>query len=800
MQDPKLVAASAIALAVTLFAILSMRQVARRIGLVDKPDARKHHRGHIPLIGGMCFFIGTLVGLSYLGYLDRFSMSLMAGSTLIVLTGIVDDFSGLSVRSRLLAEAGAAGLVIAASGCYVDQLGPVFGDHHLALGVVGIPLTIIAVIGIINAFNMLDGIDGLAASMAMASIATILLFNDGGWSVPGVLLLLQVLFAALIPYLFVNMGWPDGRKVFMGDAGSTLIGFLLAWSLIYLSRRGVARLAPVDALWCVAIPVMDTLAVMYRRMRQGGSPFKPDRQHIHHLLLDAGMPSRIVLLLIVTTAGILGVLGHALHGAPAIVSALAFVAILVAYVLWLPPLVALPRFAEYLLSPGMIRVAAIMGNRDHGGRPQRESGYPSEEEENVAVASGHPDALDAAEAQGPLKALCLLADPSDGIRIAPIAQQLSQDDRFESTTVCVTTALGQETEETLQLFGARADHRLEIVDSTGDEVDITSAALGGMKRVLNEVDPDVVLVPGESAASLATTLAAYYREIPVVCIEAEPSGAAPDPHAPVESNRGIVRALASLHVAQSTQAGQHLIDIGVPAERVLVAGDTSSNALHAMLRQVRHDPLLRHGLAQRFSYLRAGSPLLLVIARDLSTDDFEALAGALWALARQRPDVDIICPAHMGCHVRHGVRGLLGELHNVHPVEPLDYLASAYLLNAAYLTLAGCDVLVELIDIGKPMLLVGGEVDAARNTVSASIAHAGSNEVEIADRILTLLDEGVAYEAMCTAPGNDEGDACQRVLDALTSLRPTADMPSAMPSPGVVMPVRPGLQSVQEMS
>src|SRR5678816_4018136 len=282
MDDAKLVAASAISLAVTLFALFSMRPIARRFGLVDRPDQRKTHRGRVPLVGGLCFFLGTVVGLVYLGYIDRFIASLLVPCALIVITGAVDDLHNLSVRSRLMIQACAAGMVIAASGVYLDYTGPIFAGHGLDLGVLGIPVTLIAVIGLINAFNMLDGIDGLAASLAMVSIGAIMLFANVGWPMLGVMLLLQVLFASLIPYLFVNMGWPDGHKVFMGDAGSTLIGFLLGWSLIFLSHRGVERIAPVDALWCVALPVMDTLAVMARRIRKGVSPFKADRQHLHH--------------------------------------------------------------------------------------------------------------------------------------------------------------------------------------------------------------------------------------------------------------------------------------------------------------------------------------------------------------------------------------------------------------------------------------------------------------------------------------------------------------------------------------
>src|SRR6478672_1877547 len=332
MEEAKLVAASAIALAVTLFAIFSLRPLARRLGLVDKPGGRKAHRGHVPLIGGLCFFFGTVVGLAYLGYVDGFVASLLVPCALIVMTGAVDDLNNLSVKSRLVIQASTAWLVIGATGVYLDSAGHLLGDQVLQLGVIGIPITIVAVIGLVNAFNMMDGIDGLAAGMAMVTIGTIMLFANGAWPVIGVVLLLQVLFAALVPYLCVNLGWPDGRKVFMGDAGSTLIGFLMAWSLIYLSHHGVNRLAPVDALWCVALPVMDTLGVMIRRIRKRVSPFKPDRQHLHHLLQDTGCSPRTTLATIVVSSGVLGLIGYALRNAPEFVSGGVFLVLLGLYV------------------------------------------------------------------------------------------------------------------------------------------------------------------------------------------------------------------------------------------------------------------------------------------------------------------------------------------------------------------------------------------------------------------------------------------------------------------------------------
>ncbi|GAB2496488.1 hypothetical protein GCM10027084_07150 [Pseudoxanthomonas sangjuensis] len=538
MRDPKLIAASAIALAVTLFAIFSIRPWARTIGLIDRPGNRKQHRGRIPLVGGLCFFLGTLVGLTYLGYLDRFVTSLMAGAVVIVVAGVFDDAHDLSVRARLFIEGGATLLVVALSGIYVRNLGDfaVVGDPF-GLGPFAIPFTVVAVVGLINAFNMLDGIDGLAATVAMICIGAILLFDERH-SAPSVLFLLQVLFAALIPYLCVNLGWPDGRKIFMGDAGSTLIGFLLAWSLIYLSHPRVARMAPVDVMWCVAVPVMDTLSVMYRRLRNGGSPFRADRQHLHHLLLDAGLSPRVTLLCIALLCGALALLGYGMRKLPEPSRATAFLACLVAYVLWLSPMLARRR------------------------RAATAPGADGEATEPAAPLAEDLAAVDGAAPHAPVKALCVLADGRDAHQLAPIAQRLARDARFEST-LCVAQAAERTTARVLDAFDLVAD--IEVPSQPSGQSGTQAMPLDGLQRVMGDVRPDLVLVPGDTDATLTTALAAHYSQVPVVCVDAA--------HARDEPGRRIARALAALHVAPDESTSQRLIDEGVPADRVLVAGD-----------------------------------------------------------------------------------------------------------------------------------------------------------------------------------------------------------------------------------
>ena len=780
MDDAKLVAASAIALAVTLFAIFSMRPLARRLGLVDRPGERKYHRGRVPLVGGLCFFFGTVVGLIYLGYVDRLVASLLVPCTLIVMTGVVDDLYELSVKSRLIIQACAAFMVVAATGVYFDHSGLLLAGHELRFGVLGVPITIVAVMGLMNAFNMLDGLDGLAASLAMVSIAAILFFfANTSWPMLSVVLLLQILFAALIPYLCVNLGWPDGRKIFMGDAGSTLIGFLLAWSLIFLSHDDVGRLAPVDALWCVALPVMDTLGVMYRRTRKGLSPFKPDRQHLHHLLLDAGCSSRIVLTVIVAMSGLLAMSGYALREAPEMLSALVFAAVLAAYIL---------RFDAVL---EWLR-AARLSRGGQGATP-----VPAVQPQAAAMTAEASAAMPA-HAPGVLKTLCVMTNSPDALQIGPIARQLARDARFEAK-VCVAASTDQASEQVLDLFDIEPDAHLDIAESDGQLTDISSAALGGMKRVLSEFEPDVVLVPGDAPTTLATTLAAFYQQIPVVCVESGSSGEQAAAHLLDDASRKITCTLATLHLTPNESGSESLIAEGVPAERIMVTGNTAVEALRTAEERIERDVVLKHDLSQGFSFLRADSPLLLVANCTGMGDSFEAVRRALRRVAMQRPDVDIVCVVDQHGDAPGG--DLLHVCPNIHLIAPTDYLGFAYLLNQAYLIIAASnEMAVEAASLAKPVLLMQHDTEPHAAVEAGNVQRVGIDERAIAAGALDLLANPGAYQAMCVASNDDgDGDACLRIIEVLANLRPIVPMTINEPRTPRLQ-VNPAVEGIREAS
>lgn len=286
--------------------------ISKPFGLLDYPDARKRHAFATPLVGGLSIFVGMLAGWMWLGQAQHFDDVVLGTACMLVLLGALDDKYGLRVGVRVVVEIVAILVVISTTGVYVHSLGVLHG-YDLQLGWLGIPFTVLAVIGLINAFNLMDGIDGLAGCLALVSTGAIALLMEPDMPAPLTIIVL-LLAAALYPFLMSNLGLLGRRaKVFLGDSGSVVLGYVIAWTLIALSQSTPRYISPGLVLWCVALPVMDTLAVIYRRLKRGVSPFTPDRTHIHHLLMNAGWGPRRTLICLVAFAVVLPFVGVVIH-------------------------------------------------------------------------------------------------------------------------------------------------------------------------------------------------------------------------------------------------------------------------------------------------------------------------------------------------------------------------------------------------------------------------------------------------------------------------------------------------------
>ena len=321
------------------FAVLFlMRKAARKVGLVDKPSGRKMHTGNIPLVGGVAICI-TIVNYIYThpGMINHANlyMCCIVGLTIV---GAFDDRYDLSVKIRMLVQTLISIAMIYFAEAELVSLGDIlgFGDISLGYGYVGGLITILAVIGCINAFNMVDGIDGLLGGLSVVTFGAIgvLLSIANEQSLSYLCLLLVV---CMIPYIVMNLGLIGReRKVFMGDAGSMMIGFTVIWLLIGASQTpGNPMIRPVTALWLIALPLMDMAAIMIRRVKQGKSPFKPDREHLHHICQRLGCSPTQTLILICSIASIfagVGIIGE-IFVIPEFLMFYSFIVLFTAYLL-----------------------------------------------------------------------------------------------------------------------------------------------------------------------------------------------------------------------------------------------------------------------------------------------------------------------------------------------------------------------------------------------------------------------------------------------------------------------------------
>ncbi|MEZ8515988.1 UDP-N-acetylglucosamine--undecaprenyl-phosphate N-acetylglucosaminephosphotransferase [Vibrio cyclitrophicus] len=280
-----------------------MRKVAKAVGLVDKPNERKLHNGAIPLVGGIAISLSISQYLVTHPDVIPHSQVFLASIAALIVIGALDDKFDISFKIRLIVQAILSICMMYFADLQLENIGNLFGLGDLHLGFLSPVITILAVIGAINAFNMVDGIDGLLGGLAIVTLGAIAILLKVD-SQHGLAYLCVVFIVAIIPYILMNLGiLGRERKVFMGDAGSMMIGFTVIWLLLGASQDpSESLMRPITALWLIAVPLMDMAAIMFRRVRRGVSPFKPDREHLHHIFQRLGCTPRQTLAIICAIA------------------------------------------------------------------------------------------------------------------------------------------------------------------------------------------------------------------------------------------------------------------------------------------------------------------------------------------------------------------------------------------------------------------------------------------------------------------------------------------------------------------
>lgn len=353
----------------------------------------------------------------------------------------------------------------------------------------------------------------------------------------------------------------------------------------------------------------------------------------------------------------------------------------------------------------------------------------------------------------------------EAIKLAPVVKALRGAGTFE-VRVCVTAQHRQMLDQVLDLFVIAPDVDLDVMQPGQDLTDLTARVLVGMRKVLRDWRPDLLLVQGDTTTTFAASLAAHYEKIAVGHVEAGLRTGNLYAPWPEEMNRRLTTVLAALHFAPTPWARDNLLREGVAAEVVHVTGNTVIDALLEVVVRSEADPALRAGLERQFGFLQPGRKWVLVTGhrRESFGPGFERICQALRGLG-EREDVEIVYPVHLNPNVQEPVRRVLGACPRIHLIEPLDYLPFVYLMSRAYLIVTDSGgIQEEAPSLGKPVLVMRETTERPEAVAAGTAKLVGTDRERIVGEAARLLDDAAAYQAMAQAhnPYGD-GQAAERI-------------------------------------
>lgn len=377
----------------------------------------------------------------------------------------------------------------------------------------------------------------------------------------------------------------------------------------------------------------------------------------------------------------------------------------------------------------------------------------------------------------------------EAIKMAPLVKALQAQPDSYHTIVCVTAQHRQMLDQVLHIFDITPEYDLDIMKPNQDLYDITSRVLLGMRDVLKDAKPDVVLVHGDTTTSAAAALAAFYQQIPVGHVEAGLRTHNIYSPWPEEMNRQITGRITTHHFAPTPLAKQNLLNENVKQEKIIVTGNTVIDALYMVVNKIKNDEALQEELAgvlKEAGYDTArldGSRRLVLITghrRENFGDGFISMCTAIRDLAMKYPDVDFVYPMHLNPNVRKPIKEVFGDIthhtsHITHSnlffIEPLEYLSFVYLMEKSSIVLTDSGgIQEEAPGLGKPVLVMRDTTERPEALESGTVHLVGTNYEKIVSEVSTLLNDDEAYERMSKAV-NPYGDglACNRICDYLAN-------------------------------
>ncbi|MGS2722716.1 non-hydrolyzing UDP-N-acetylglucosamine 2-epimerase [Porticoccus sp. GXU_MW_L64] len=370
------------------------------------------------------------------------------------------------------------------------------------------------------------------------------------------------------------------------------------------------------------------------------------------------------------------------------------------------------------------------------------------------------------------KILLIFGTRPEAIKMAPLVHALKKDIRF-SAKVCVTAQHREMLDQVLGLFEISPEYDLNVMKPGQNLFDVTSNILLGLKPVLEEFSPDVVLVHGDTTTTLSAALAAFYIQIPVAHIEAGLRTGNLYAPWPEEANRSIAGVLAQYHFAPTEASQNNLLAENVSQELIYVTGNTVIDALIWVREKLNADDILRESISRKYPFLDESKKLVLVTGhrRENFGDGFENICKALKQISEDNQDVQIVYPVHLNPNVQEPVNRLLGDANNVFLIPPQDYLPFVYLMDRSYLILTDSGgIQEEAPSLGKPVLVMRETTERPEAVSAGTVKLVGTDADYIANNVNELLTDRKVYGAMSQAhnPYGD-GRACERIVEVLSA-------------------------------
>jgi len=375
------------------------------------------------------------------------------------------------------------------------------------------------------------------------------------------------------------------------------------------------------------------------------------------------------------------------------------------------------------------------------------------------------------------KVLLVFGTRPEAIKMAPLVKAFQADSYFD-TNVCVTAQHREMLDQVLDMFDIKPEYDLNLMKPGQDLYDITANVLLGMKDVLSDFQPDIVLVHGDTTTTSATSLSAFYQKIKVGHVEAGLRTHDLYSPWPEEANRQITGVLSNYHFAPTKTSQENLLIENKPKENILVTGNTVIDALFLALDKIESNAALKESILKSISEqykIDQEKKLILVTGhrRENFGQGFINICEALKKLAHDNPEIDVVYPVHLNPNVQKPVKEILSDVSNVHLIAPLQYEAFIYLMNQSYFIITDSGgVQEEAPSLGKPVLVMRDTTERPEALEAGTVKLVGTNPEKIIQEAQKLLDDAVEYEKMSKAhnPYGD-GKACERIVNFIKDVK-----------------------------